>query len=153
MFGPRDQPGLVAREGATPLPLRVLEPGEAEEVLLDIIGAHRVDAEPEAAAALTAACAYLPLAVAITAADLAVHPGRSLAEQAARLTGDRLGALQVPGDEGTAVRAVLDMSFATLSPTAARMLRLFGVVPGGDLPLKAAAALAGPDLQAAETRT
>ncbi|MFD6182380.1 BTAD domain-containing putative transcriptional regulator [Streptomyces goshikiensis] len=141
--------GLVAREGATPLPLRVLEPGEAEEVLRNIIGAHRVDAEPEAAAALTAACAYLPLAVAITAADLAVHPGRSLADQAARLTGDRLGALQVPGDEGTAVRAVLDMSFATLSPTAARMFRLFGVVPGGDLPLKAAAALAGVELQAA----
>ncbi|WP_329312257.1 tetratricopeptide repeat protein [Streptomyces sp. NBC_01278] len=143
--------GLVAREGATPLPLRMLEPGEAKEVLLNIIGAHRVDAEPEVADALTAACAYLPLAVAITAADLAVHPGRSLAEQAARLTGDRLGALQVPGDEGTAIRSVLDMSFATLSPTAARMFRLFGVVPGGDLPLKAAAVLAGLDLQAAKT--
>ncbi|MGP3688267.1 AfsR/SARP family transcriptional regulator [Streptomyces sp. IBSNAI002] len=142
--------GLVAREGATPLPLRVLEPGEAEEVLLNIIGAHRVGAEPGAAAVLTAACAYLPLAVAITAADLAVHPDRSLADQAARLTGDRLGALQVPGDEGTAVRAVLGMSFATLSPAAARMFRLFGLVPGGDLPLRGAAALAGVELRAAE---
>ncbi|WP_284581978.1 BTAD domain-containing putative transcriptional regulator [Streptomyces sp. 2P-4] len=141
--------GLVAREGATPLPLRTLEPAEAQEVLLNIIGAHRVHAEPGAADALTAACAYLPLAVAITAADLAVHPGRSLAEQAARLTGDRLGALQVPGDEGTAVRSVLDMSFATLSPAAARMFSLFGLVPGGDLPLRAAAALAGVDPRAA----
>ncbi|MEU9254018.1 BTAD domain-containing putative transcriptional regulator [Streptomyces sp. NPDC048270] len=142
--------GLVAREGATPLPLGVLEPAEAEEVLRNIIGARRVGAEPEAAAVLTAACAHLPLAVAITAADLAVHPDRSLADQAARLTRDRLGALQVPGDEGTAVRAVLDMSFATLSPAAARMFRLFGLVPGGDLPLRGAAALAGGDLPAAE---
>ncbi|MCX5612423.1 tetratricopeptide repeat protein [Streptomyces sp. NBC_00047] len=141
--------GLVAREGAAPLPLRTLEPGEAEEVLLNIIGAARVHAEPEAAAVLTAACAYLPLAVAITAADLAVHPDRSLADQAARLAGDRLGALQVPGDEGTAVRAVLDMSFATLSPAAARMFRLFGMVPGCDVPLRAAAALAGAELPAA----
>ncbi|MGR4881926.1 AfsR/SARP family transcriptional regulator [Streptomyces sp. LARHCF249] len=141
--------GLVAREGAAPLPLRVLEPGEAEEVLLNIIGEQRVAAEPAAAAVLTAACAYLPLAVAITAADLAVHPGRSLADQAARLTRDRLGVLQVPGDEGTAVRAVLDTSFAALSPAAARMFRLFGLVPGGDVPLPAAAALADAEPSAA----
>ncbi|MEU6300155.1 AfsR/SARP family transcriptional regulator [Streptomyces erythrochromogenes] len=143
--------GLVAREGATPLPLGMLEPGEAREVLLNIVGAHRVEAELEAAETLTAACAYLPLAVAITAADLAVNPGRLLSEQAARLTRDRLGALQVPGDEATAVRTVLGMSFATLSSNAARMFRLFGVVPGSDLPLKAAAALAGLDLRAART--
>ncbi|MFE6841331.1 BTAD domain-containing putative transcriptional regulator [Streptomyces sp. NPDC057686] len=141
--------GLVAREGAVPLPLRVLESDEAEDVLVNVIGEARVRAEPEAAAALTAACACLPLAVGITAADLAVHPTRSLADQVARLTGDRLGALQIPGDEGTAIRAVFDNSYVALPPAAARMFRRFGLVPGCDVPLRAAAALAGEDLPGA----
>lgn len=142
--------GLVAREGGVPVPLRVLEPGEAEDVLRAVIGESRVRAEPEAAAALTAACAYLPLAVGITAADLAVHPGRSLADQAARLTGDRLDALRIPGDEASAIRAVFDTSYVALPPAEARMFRLFGLVPGCDVPLRAAAALAGVGLPDAE---
>ncbi|WP_406512659.1 tetratricopeptide repeat protein [Streptomyces sp. NBC_00161] len=135
--------GLVARDAAVPMPLGVLEPAEAEKLLLHMIGEARGRAEREAVAELTAACAYLPLAIGITAADLAVHPDRSIADQVARLAGDTLSALQVPGDEESAVRSILDMSYVTLEQPAARLFRLLGLVPGPDVPLPAAAALAG----------
>ncbi|MYX29060.1 tetratricopeptide repeat protein [Streptomyces sp. SID8381] len=142
--------GLVARDGAVPVPLDVLTPAEAEELLAKVVGAARVRADPAAAAALTAACAFLPLAVGITAADLALHPDRTLADQVARLSGDSLTALQMPGDEPSAVRAVIDTSYAALASDAARMFRLLGLVPGADVPVRAAAALAGaPEAEAA----
>ncbi|MFI9600178.1 AfsR/SARP family transcriptional regulator [Streptomyces sp. NPDC052043] len=135
--------GLVARDGAVPVPLAVLEPSEAEQLLVKMVGAARVQAEPSAAVALTSACACLPLAVGVTAADLALHPDRSLTDQLSRLGGDRLTALQIEGDERSAVRAVLDTSYTALEPEAARMFRLLGLMPGADVPLPAAAALAG----------
>ncbi|MCX4539302.1 AfsR/SARP family transcriptional regulator [Streptomyces sp. NBC_01565] len=142
--------GLVARDGAVPVPLPVLEPSEAERMLVNILGPARVSREPEAAAALTAACARLPLAVGISAADLALHPDRTLARQVERLAGgDSLSALELPGDSRSAVRTVFAMSYATLEPDAARMFRLLGLVPGGDITARGAAALAGARLDRA----
>ncbi|MGW1937933.1 AfsR/SARP family transcriptional regulator [Streptomyces goshikiensis] len=136
--------GLVARDGALPVPLPVLEPSEAERLLINILGAGRVSREPGAAAALTAACARLPLAVGISAADLALHPERTLAEQVERLVAeDRLSALELPGDSHSALRTVFAMSYATLDPDAARMFGLLGTMPGTDITVRAAAALAG----------
>ncbi|MFJ1651516.1 AfsR/SARP family transcriptional regulator [Streptomyces sp. NPDC088337] len=142
--------GLVARDGAVPVPLTVLEPYEAEQFLVRMLGAARVRAEPLAATALTSACACLPLAVGVTAADLALHPDRTLADQLSRLGGDRLTALQMEGDEHSAVRAVLDTSYSAMEPAAARMFRLLGLISATDVPLPAAAALVGaPEAEAA----
>ncbi|MFD0275310.1 BTAD domain-containing putative transcriptional regulator [Kitasatospora sp. NPDC127111] len=134
--------GMVARDGAVPLRVPVLEAAEAAEQLTAIIGESRVTAEPEAARALVSACAHLPLAIAITAAHLALHPDRPLSEQLARLSTEGLTALEVPGDRRAAIRAVFDLSYVALSPGAARLFRLLGLVPGGDITLPAAAALA-----------
>ncbi|MFI2430744.1 AfsR/SARP family transcriptional regulator [Streptomyces sp. NPDC018693] len=134
--------GLVARDGAVPVALDVLEPAEAEQFLAKVVGTARVRAEPEAVTALTSACACLPLAVGVMAADLVLHPNRTLADQVARLGGDRLAALRMEGDEQSAVRAVLDASYTALGAAAARMFRLLGLIPGADIPLPAAAALA-----------
>lgn len=135
--------GLVARDGAVPIPLDVLEPDEAEQFLAKVVGEARVRAEPAAAAALTAACACLPLAIGITAAGLLVDPERTIADQLARIGSDRLNALEVSGDEQSAVRGVLRTSYDALPPEAARMYRLLALMPGADIEVRAAAALAG----------
>jgi DNA-binding SARP family transcriptional activator len=143
--------GLVAREGAVHIGLERLDPADATALLGRVLGQRRAGAEPAATAELAGRCAYLPLALRIAAANLLADPGRRIAEQVAELaTGDRLAALEVDGDAGSAVRAAFDHSYATLPPDARRMFRLLGLVPGPDLTAGAAAALAGtsPELAA-----
>jgi DNA-binding SARP family transcriptional activator/Flp pilus assembly protein TadD len=136
--------GLVARDGAHRIGLDVLRPEEAHAVLAGILGAARVAAEPDAAAALAAACAYLPLALRIAAADLVNHPGKRIADLVDELaTGDRLAALHVDGDDQSAVQAAFDLSYASLTADQRRLFRLFGLFPGTDLTPATAAALAG----------
>jgi DNA-binding SARP family transcriptional activator/tetratricopeptide (TPR) repeat protein len=139
----RDQlGGLVARDGARHLPLDVLTPAEATALLTAVLG-DRVGAEPAAAAELARACGYLPLALRIAAANLAMRPRRTVAEQVAALATDRLAALQVAGDEQAAVRAAFDLSYTALPPAARRLFRLLGLVPGPEVTAPAATALSG----------
>jgi DNA-binding SARP family transcriptional activator len=135
--------GLAARDGAVRLTLRVLGPDAARALLMRVLGADRVDAEPAAAAALARACGHLPLALRITAAQLLDQPGRTLAEQLAGLEGDRLAELSIEGDPQTAVRAAFDLSYATLPADVRRLFRLLALAPGPDLTLPAAQAAGG----------
>ena len=73
--------GLVAHDGAAHLTLDVLEPDEAEALLVRVLGPDPPDAEPAALAALARMCAYLPLALRIAAANLTIYPRRSVAGQ------------------------------------------------------------------------
>jgi DNA-binding SARP family transcriptional activator len=134
--------GLAVREGARLLPLDVLCPGEALEVLAGVLGADRVGADPDAAAEVAALCAGLPLALRIAAAHLTRHARQPMGGFAAQLrAGNRLSMLSVAGDEQSAVRASFDLSYAALRPAARRMFLLAGLNPGGDLSARAAAAL------------
>ena len=135
--------GLTAREGARRLTLDVLDPDEAGTLIARILGPDRVAAEPAAAAELARACAYLPLAVCIAAAHLVDDPDRSIAEQVAELSRDRLSTLELDDDPRTAVRAAFDLSYQTLDRAARRLFRLLGLVPGPDFSCDAAGALAG----------
>jgi DNA-binding SARP family transcriptional activator len=136
--------GLVAREGARRLTLDVLTPEEANQLLAQLLGETRVHAEPAAAAELARACAHLPLALRIAAANLADRPQRSIAGYVAELgQGDRLGALAVAGDEQAAVRVAFDLSYTALAPETRRLFRLLGLVPGPEVTPAAAAALIG----------
>src|SRR6266567_2643422 len=136
--------GLVAAEGAVPLTLDVLSDAEAHEMLARRLGPDRVAAEPEAAEEIISSCARLPLALGITAGRAAGRPKRPLTELATELRDarGRLDALKAD-DAVTDVRAVLSWSYAQLSGPAARMFRLFGVHPGPDISLAAAASLTG----------
>lgn len=141
--------GLVAA-GATPLTLDLLGVEEAHEFLRRRVGAARVAAEPAAVDDIVAACARLPLALAIVAARAAVYPEHSLGALAAELRA--AGGLdpfvgEHPSDDA---RAVLSWSYHRLSPAAARLFRLLGLHPGPDLATPAAASLAG--LPEAHTR-
>jgi DNA-binding SARP family transcriptional activator/tetratricopeptide (TPR) repeat protein len=136
--------GLLARDGAGSLILDVLTPDEAHTLLAAILGPDRVAAEPAAVVELARICSHLPLALRVAAANLTSHPWPSIADYVAALrAGDRLSALDVDGDEQTGVRRAFDLSYRTLPPETRRMFRLVGLVPGPDVTVEAAAALAG----------
>jgi DNA-binding SARP family transcriptional activator len=140
--------GLVARDGARGLRLDVLTPDEANALLTYLLGADRVKAETKAVAELAKLCAYLPLALRITAANLGEH---TVSEYCDLLrAGNRLAALQVAGDEQAAVQAAFDLSYAALPEDARRLFRLLGLVPGADVTVEAAAALSGTDFSTAD---
>jgi tetratricopeptide (TPR) repeat protein len=136
---------LPALTGAVPVTLDVLPPGDSVALLVEMLGADRVTAEPAATAEVARLCAHLPLALRIAAANLG--DGESIAGYAARLAAsdDRLTALSIAGDERAAVRAAFDLSFAGLPAPAQRMFRLLGLAPEPDVSLPAAASLAAVD--------
>jgi DNA-binding SARP family transcriptional activator/tetratricopeptide (TPR) repeat protein len=135
--------GLIVSEGARLLALDVLPPEGAHALLETIIGAGRTAAEPDAVAALAQACGYLPLALRIAAANLAMRPQSSIAGYAAELReGNRLAALRVDGDEQSAVRAAFDLSYATLKPDERCVFRRLALMPGPDADVAVAATLA-----------
>lgn len=144
--------GLVAREGAARLTLDPLHPTEAVSLLGRIIGADRVEEERAAAADLTRACAYLPLALRIAAERAAAHPRLTLAELAHQLSDelDRLDLLTVDDDESTAVRVVFSWSYRALPPRLSRVFRLLGLHTGPDISAPAAAALTGLTIEQAQ---
>lgn len=136
--------GLVAREGAHRLDLDVFTPLESQALLARILGASRVTAERDAAAELATLCAHLPLAMRIAAAHLDGRPHHSVAGYVADLrAGNRLAELAVPGDELSAMRATLELSYAVLPTDARGMFGLLGASPVIDITAPAAAALAG----------
>ncbi|MFF7307267.1 BTAD domain-containing putative transcriptional regulator [Streptomyces sp. NPDC008137] len=134
--------GLVARNGAEPLRLDVLDPGEARALLAAVLGERRVAAEPEAAGDLARRCGLLPLALRVAAAHLLGDRDRPLAGLAAELAdGDRLATLELDDDRSSAVSAAFGLSYRALAPDAQRLFRLLGLIPGPDLTRPAAAAL------------
>jgi DNA-binding SARP family transcriptional activator/tetratricopeptide (TPR) repeat protein len=140
--------GLVALSGAHRLRLEVLPTDEASTLLAHLLGADRIG---DNAAELARLCAGLPLALRITAANLAAYPDRAVSGYLDELrAGNRLAALEVDGDAQAAVRASFDLSYAALPDDARRMFRLLGLVPGPDVAPDAAAALSGTTTVAAE---
>jgi tetratricopeptide (TPR) repeat protein/transcriptional regulator with XRE-family HTH domain len=136
--------GLVAAEGAYPVPLDLLSTVEAEQLLAGRLGADRVAAEPAAVAEIIGHCARLPLALAVLAARAATNPARPLAEFAAELAAARGGLTALStSDPSSDVRAVFSWSYRTLTDGAARLFRLLGRHPGPDVSAPAAASLAG----------
>ncbi|WP_328679425.1 AfsR/SARP family transcriptional regulator [Streptomyces sp. NBC_00343] len=136
--------GLVAGHGAHPLTLDLLSAGEAYGLLTRRLGRARVDAEPEAVAAIADLCARLPLALAIVAARAAHHPGFRLADVVEELRYHH-GSLDafVGDDAGTDARAVFSWSYRALSPGAAGLFRRLALHPGPDISTAAATALTG----------
>ncbi|WP_027346895.1 AfsR/SARP family transcriptional regulator [Hamadaea tsunoensis] len=128
-------PGLIAREGAAPLPLDVLDEHDGLRLLAQRLG-DRVAAEPAAAAALVRQCAGLPLAIGVVAAHAALRPGRTLAAILQELRTHGL-------DQLADVRTVLSWSYRALPDRAAHLFRLLALHPVNDISEYAAAALTG----------
>jgi DNA-binding SARP family transcriptional activator/DNA-binding XRE family transcriptional regulator len=138
--------GLSAREGAHRLALDGLDPDEARTLLARTIGQDKMRDEPGPVADLLDACAYLPLALRIAAANLNSGPHTGIADYTADLRRQgRLAGLAVDGDEQGAVHAAFDLSYAQLEPATQRLFRLLGLVPGSDFSVDAAVALTASD--------
>jgi DNA-binding SARP family transcriptional activator/Tfp pilus assembly protein PilF/DNA-binding XRE family transcriptional regulator len=134
--------GLTATEGASRITLDVLDPTDARRLLAGMIGDDRPDAEPDAVADLAEACAYLPLALRIVAANLASLQHTTITDYTDELRKrGRLAELVVDGDEQGAVRAAFDLSYEMLEPAARQLFRLLGLHNGPDFTAEAAAAL------------
>lgn len=142
--------GLLAAQAAAPLPLELLPPQEARQLLTLRLGPARVRAQPLAVDEIVARSARLPLALSIVAARAAANPHFDLAAIADEL---RQGAGSLDpfetGDANTEIRTVFSWSYRALGPEPARMFRLLGLLPGAGIALAAAASLAGVPARAA----
>ncbi len=138
--------GLVTAHGGRPVVVGALSPEESHDLLAGQLGAARVQAEPDAAAALIDHCGGLPLALGIVVARAMRHPEVPLAVLAEELRGasTRLDALDA-GELSANLRAVLACSLAALGPEAARLFALLGAAPGPDIGLAAVGSLLGEE--------
>ncbi|CRK61227.1 FIG01039348: hypothetical protein [Alloactinosynnema sp. L-07] len=98
-------------------------------------------------------CGYLPLALRIAGARLAVSPQWSVGDLVAEMSDERtrLGALDLE-DADTSVRAAFDVTHRALDPAHADTLRALGAFPGQWVSPYAVAALCGIGLTAARAR-
>ncbi|MFB7124574.1 tetratricopeptide repeat protein [Kitasatospora sp. NPDC056273] len=131
----------LAAHGARHHRLDPLSPEHSLLLLGRIVGAQRVHAEPQAAAALASACGGMPLAVGLAAGEAALDPARPLGEHPAL-------AAPTPSEAVAVATAVV---YESLPEPAARLLRLLALVPAPDVDaLTAAAATATPIVQTAQ---
>jgi tetratricopeptide (TPR) repeat protein len=137
--------GLMVRGSAHRIELDPVPFAEALMLLRTIIGEKRIDAELDVALTLIRQCAYLPLALRISAERVVSHPHTTMADLVGELADerDRLNVLVADDDEATAVRSVFFWSYRTLAPAVAQVFRLLGLHAGLDISLPAAAVLTG----------
>lgn len=138
-------PSLVAREGAVRVTLDVLSSGESVQLLGELMGTSRVDADSASALRVAELCGHLPLALRIVAERAINRPQLSMAELIEELVGEqhRLDAMASEEDELSDTRAVFSWSYRALSAELRRTFRLLGLHPGPDIGVDAAAALTG----------
>ncbi|MFD8689672.1 helix-turn-helix domain-containing protein [Streptomyces sp. NPDC059651] len=132
---------LAGLSGVHRLELDVLAEAESTALLRAVVADGRVDADPIAAAEVTALCGHLPLALRVAANWAATRSGWSIGRLAERLADEdrRVDALNA-GDLG--VGSAFHLSYSRLTPETARAFRLLSLVPGGDFATPYAAVLA-----------
>ncbi|WP_328996584.1 tetratricopeptide repeat protein [Kribbella sp. NBC_01245] len=137
---------LGAHHAVRLVDLDALDNDEALDLLGQMLGAERIEREPDAAAKLADLCGRMPLAVRIAAAILAAHPLRPITELCAALEGEnRLDALSIDGDSRS-VRTVFASAYDALTPAAARLFRLLGLHAGPTVQVHLASAAADVSL-------
>lgn len=137
--------GLDVAGVASLVNLDVWTRAEALAALAARIGDDRCRTEPDAAVELVELCGFLPLAVAITGAQLRATPQVPLRIAARELREARLDTLSA-GDQRADVRAVFSWSYQALAPQTARLFRYLTVHPGPAISAEAAASLAGIEI-------
>ncbi len=123
----RTQLSGLSLDGADIVPVEPLADRDAHALLDVRAGRGRLDADPAAAAGILRACGGLPLRIAVVGARLRTRPERSLAREFRH----------APAAEST--RKVFEASYESLSPAAAELYRLCGLLPGEHLALDALA--------------
>jgi hypothetical protein len=111
-----------------------MEPADAIELFIRILGPDRVRAEPGPVAAAAHRCGYLPLAIRLVASWLRHHPVKSV-----NYVLDRLSGTLNP------VSTAFWLSYRDLKGDQQLMFRRLGLHPGLTFTRETAAALAGMD--------
>jgi len=138
---------LLGLEGVRTIQLDPLAPDDAAGLLLRLVGADRVAAEPDAAADIVLHCGYLPLAVRIAGARLSAKPHWNLADFATALADERRRLdMLTAGD--LEVRASIGLSYRACRAEDRRALRLLGRLRLPDFPAWTVAALIDTDVRA-----
>ncbi|WP_053730848.1 ATP-binding protein, partial [Streptomyces sp. WM6378] len=140
---------IVGLPGARLLDVEAMTEQDALAMLETIVGGERVQAEPEAARQLVAACGRLPLAVRIAAARLTARSDWALADLTARLRDERHRLDELEAD-GLGVDAAFRLSYEGLDAAAARAFRLASAAAVPVFGRATAAALLGVDEYTAE---
>ncbi|MFE2929609.1 BTAD domain-containing putative transcriptional regulator [Streptomyces sp. NPDC059278] len=115
--------GLVATHGGWVHRLSVFTAAESYALLVSVLGAERVEAEPEAARRLVGQCGHLPLALRILTARLLTRPALSLGDAVDWFGDDPLARLALPDTPDLSVTAVLDGALARLDPRLSEAFR------------------------------
>ncbi|MFF4345041.1 BTAD domain-containing putative transcriptional regulator [Kitasatospora sp. NPDC001540] len=133
---------LGALDGSVALPLDVLPPSDAVELLARVAGRAQVAREPDAAAEAVALCGHLPLAVRIAATKLRDRPAWTVAELAARLADParRAHCLRTPDRD---LMALLRASYQYLDRSQRRFSRLMSRQGTESFDARRAAAVTG----------
>lgn len=108
--------GLVATHGGWVLRLGTFSEEESYALLVAVLGAERVEAEPEAARSLAAACGHHPLALRIMSARLLTRPALRLADSVSWLAEDPLARLSLADSPELSVHRVLGGALDRLDP-------------------------------------
>ncbi|MFH8468577.1 BTAD domain-containing putative transcriptional regulator [Streptomyces sp. NPDC017991] len=133
---------LAGLDGAAHLFVDSLSREEAAALFTRIVGASRVSGEPECLRRIVEACACHPLAVQVLASRFRHRDSWDLQHLL-----DRLAHATSPLQEFDAViGAVFRFSYTELGSAARELFRRLALHPGSDITLRAAEALAGPDL-------
>ena len=135
---------LAGLEGVRRLPLDMLSPEGAVELMGEIVGHQRVAAEPSAAFELARLCGYLPLALRIAGNRLASRRTWTFRHLVEQLRDDqRRLELLTAGD--LQVRSAFAVSYQQLAPEVRTVFRRLTLVPGPDFHTALAGVLAdGP---------
>ena len=145
--------GLVARDGAQRLTMKLLSGEEAVELLRAVMSGHRMTDDFDELAELARLCARLPLALRIAAERAISRPWtsmRALIDDLRDESGLWDALTAEDDDESDAVRTVFAWSYRALPREVSRLFRFLGLHPGPDFGGAAAAALI--DLPVGRTR-
>lgn len=141
-------------DGAAFLEVHPLHESEAVTLVDRMLSDDRVRAEPESVRQLITLCGRLPLAMRAAASGLTARPNQPLSRMVSRLSSEQRRLTELSQGRELSVSSVFTASYALLSAPARRLYRLLGLLPGRDLTLDAAAALAGaPELEAEDLLT
>jgi DNA-binding SARP family transcriptional activator len=143
--------GMVAAEGAHPVPLDVLDDTEATDLLRQRLRTGVIDDAPAAVSEIIRLCGRLPLALSVTAARAATQPRLTLPALARELRLTGAHQLEAGAEASTDIWAVFSWSYNQLCEPTARVFRLLGDHPGPDVSTAAAASMSGLTLPAVRT--
>jgi DNA-binding SARP family transcriptional activator/tetratricopeptide (TPR) repeat protein len=140
---------LTTLPGAHHIELDVLSAEEAHALLVCVVGADRVHAEPRQAARLVELCARLPLAIRIAGARLAAKPHWSVERLVTRLSDERRRLDELSMDD-LEVRASLAIGYRGLAAGARRAFQCLGHLDPADFTTATVAALLNIGMDDAE---